>query len=152
MRNLENINKLYQNIRELILEARSVVSRTVNFVSVIQNWEIGRMIVEVEQKGKAKAEYGKYIIKELAEKLTAEFGSGYSETHLKYCRKFYQLFPISHALRDQLQTIDNEEDIIRNASRSKLEVFKNKFLTIKKLFSRTYFLLPKSYKIFNPIP
>ncbi len=99
----ENIKSLHKSIRELILEARSVVSRTVNFVSVIQNWEIGRMIVEVEQKGKAKAEYGKYIIKELAEKLTAEFGSGYDVTNLKRYRQFYLCFPISATVQHQLK-------------------------------------------------
>ena len=105
----KHINTLHTNIRELILEARSTVAKTVNFVSVVQNWEIGRMIVEEEQEGEAKAEYGKYIIKELSEKLTDEFGSGYSIQHLKFCRQFYYIFPIGYALRSQLRITDSQD-------------------------------------------
>ena len=75
----QNIEGLIKSIREIILEARSVVTGTVNYVTIIQNWEIGRMIVEEEQKGKARAEYGKNIITELSKKLTDEFGNSYDE-------------------------------------------------------------------------
>jgi len=51
-------NNLYSEIRQLIIESRSLVGKTVNFVSVIQNWEIGHLIVEDEQAGSAKAGYG----------------------------------------------------------------------------------------------
>ncbi len=117
------ISTLHKNIREIILEARSAVAKTVNFVTVIQNWEIGRMIVEEEQGGKTKAEYGKYIIKELAEKLTKEFGSSYKASNLKYFRQFYIAFPISHAVRDQLENTEPKEiekgDALRDQLKSK---------------------------------
>jgi predicted nuclease of restriction endonuclease-like (RecB) superfamily len=113
-----NISNLHVKIRDLILEARSTVRNTVNFVTVIQNWEIGRMIVEEEQGGKAKAEYGKYLIKELSAKLTNEFGNGYSIQNLKFFRQFYQIFPIGYAVRSQLEYTDIEYNTIRYAVRS----------------------------------
>ena len=63
---------------------------------------MGRLIVEDEQNGKARAEYGKRVLEELAGRLTAEFGRGFTMTNLKYMRSFYQAFPIGHALRDEL--------------------------------------------------
>jgi len=101
------ISSLYSDIREIILESRKAIYKTVNFIVVIQNWEIGKNIVEEEQNGNSKAGYGKYIIKELSNRLTKEFGKGYSQQHLKFCRQFYNLYPISYALRSQLQDTDN---------------------------------------------
>ncbi len=106
----QNIQNLYNNIRGLILEARAAVSRTINIATLIQNWEIGRMIVEEEQGGDSKAEYGKYIIKELSEKLTKEFGNGYSIQQLMYCRQFFNQFPISHAPRGKFNKDDFDSD------------------------------------------
>ncbi len=65
-------------------------------------WLVGKHIVEEEQNGKNKAEYGKNIIGFLSKKLTHEFGKGYSEAGLRYIRKFYIAFPIRHAMRDEL--------------------------------------------------
>ncbi len=118
----ENISLLHTKIRELILEARSTISRTVNFVTVVQNWEIGHMIVEDEQGGEAKAEYGKYVIKELSAKLSAEFGKGYSEQMLMYCRQFYNAFPISHALRGKLYVSELQPNSIPHAVRGESSV------------------------------
>ena len=89
-------------IRALINEARQHVVRSVNTAMVVTYWEIGRRIVEEEQNGQGRAEYGKYLLKELAEILTAEFGSGFGETNLKYFRQFYKVFPIRHTLRGEL--------------------------------------------------
>lgn len=117
MQKPENRNPLHSQVRELIIEARSTVARTVNFVTVVQNWEIGRMIVEEEQGGEAKAEYGKYIIKELAQKLTDEFGSSYEVSNLKRYRQFYLTFPIGAALRHQLKNAANQSDEISHELR-----------------------------------
>jgi len=86
MQHPNNINALHSQIRELILEARATVSRTVNYVVIIQNWKTGRMIVEEEQGSEAKAEYGKQIIKELSNKLVDEFGNCYDERNLRNFR------------------------------------------------------------------
>ncbi len=142
----DKINKLHGNIRSVILEAKSLVRKTVNYVIVIQNWEIGRMIVEEEQDGKVKAEYGKYIIKELSEKLTKEFGSSYDERNLRYYRKFYLIFPIWNALRSELNIIETETNKKRNALRSELKLHENKHSIIHHaLRDKSHYI----YKIIN---
>ena len=78
-----------EDIRELIRSARATVARGVEVVQVHMNFEIGRRIVQQEQKGKGRAAYGKEILKSLAERLTAEFGKGFSQTNLKLMRQFY---------------------------------------------------------------
>jgi len=99
---ISNINKTYSTIRSILDNARSKVYRTVNFVMVLAYWNIGKIIVEEEQKGKDKAKYGSYLIKKLSEKLTKDFGTGFTISNLKYIRQFYLVFPISHTLCDQL--------------------------------------------------
>lgn len=117
MEDLLKNNNFIDDIRALINEARKQVVHTVNTVMVATYWEIGRRIVEEEQNGNERAEYGKYLIKNLAEALTADFGKGFGETNLKYFRQFYQTFPIRHTLRDGLSwshyrllmRVENEE-------------------------------------------
>ena len=76
---------------------------------IISNWEIGCEIVEIEQEGQDKAQYGKYIIKNLAERLTVEYGEGYNEANLRYFRLFYKAFQIHHALRDESNFTKNRD-------------------------------------------
>jgi hypothetical protein len=70
--------QLYDGIRTLILSARQSVARGVDLLQVHTNYEIGRRIVEQEQQGAERAQYGKEILRELAARLTAEFGKGFS--------------------------------------------------------------------------
>ena len=79
----------FEEIEELIHSARRAVSRGVDLLQVYSNFEIGRRIVEQEQKGKGRAEYGQEVIKALAERLIAEFGRGYGTSSLEYMRKFF---------------------------------------------------------------
>jgi len=65
-------------------------------------WQIGQLIVEEEQNGKERADYGPYLIAELSKRLTVDFGKGFTETNLRYMRMFFLTFPIRHALRDEL--------------------------------------------------
>jgi hypothetical protein len=65
-------------------------------------WNIGKIILEEEQKGKAKAEYGKATLKNLATQLTLEFGKGFDERNLNNMRAFYKAFPIWNAVRTEL--------------------------------------------------
>ena len=65
-------------------------------------WELDRLIFEEEQQGQQRAGYGKYLIVNLAERLTSEFGQGYSEQGLRNYRRFYQTYPIRSALRSEL--------------------------------------------------
>lgn len=79
----------FEDIRGLIASARDSVARGINLVQVHTNFEIGRRIVEQEQQGKDRAAYGQEVISALAERLTAEFGKGFSASNLAYMRSFY---------------------------------------------------------------
>jgi predicted nuclease of restriction endonuclease-like (RecB) superfamily len=92
---------LWSAIRDLILEARRTVARGVNAALVWTNFEIGRRIVENEQRGKARADYAESTLRELAAKLTAEFGKGYSKSNLEYMRKFYLKYGKTQTLSGQ---------------------------------------------------
>jgi len=83
---------MVDELRKLIRTARRTASTTVNALQVLTNFEIGRRIVEQEQKGKARADYGKALLKELSERLTDEFGKGFSERNLQLFRRFYTEF------------------------------------------------------------
>lgn len=85
----EGEKALYERIRELIVTARQTVARGVDLVQVHTNFEIGRHIIENEQQGEQRAAYGKALLKSLAEKLSVEFGPGFSVTNLKLMRQFY---------------------------------------------------------------
>lgn len=80
---------LVSELRSLIHSARRTVATTVNTLQVVTNFEIGRRIVEHEQKGEKRAEYGKELLKELSVRLTEEFGKGFSKANLEYMRRFY---------------------------------------------------------------
>lgn len=80
---------VFQQVVELLQNARQQVLRTVNSTMTITYFEIGRIIVEEEQNGKNRAEYGKQLLKGLSEKLTREFGKGFSIRNLEFIRKFY---------------------------------------------------------------
>ncbi len=88
----ESENTLYAQIRALVLAARKTVARGVDLVQVQTNFEIGRHIVEHEQQGEARAAYGKEVVKQLSERLTVEFGRGFSKSNLEYMRRFFQLY------------------------------------------------------------
>ena len=93
---------LYGAIHQVLQSARQTAYKAVNFAMVQAYWQIGRLIVEDEQNGEVRAEYGRKVLEELAKRLTAEFGTGFTVTNLKYMRAFYRAFPIGHALRDEL--------------------------------------------------
>src|SRR4030042_2072717 len=96
------INKTYKAIKEILEEARSTAFRAVNFAMVQAYWNVGRVIVEDEQKGKVKAGYGRQLINELAERLTADFGKGFDPSNLWHMRSFFLAFPILDAVRREL--------------------------------------------------
>ena len=98
----EDSNLLLSNIREILLSARHTAYKAVNFAMVTAYWNIGKIIVEDEQNGNTRAEYGKAVLEELSIKLTEEFGKGFTRTNLKNMRQFYLLFPKGHTLRGEL--------------------------------------------------
>lgn len=94
MLNSENIidSMLFKQIRELIITARNAVVRNINTVQVITSFEIGRRVVEHEQQGENRAEYGKTLLKDLSNRLTEEFGKGFSRSNLQNMRNFYLIY------------------------------------------------------------
>ena len=100
--NAGSLESIYSRVRNILETARGTAYRAVNFAMVQAYWHIGKVIVEEEQKGKAKAGYGEYLIKELAERLAKEFGKGFDYSNVKNMRQFYLTFPIADALRSQL--------------------------------------------------
>ncbi len=90
---IKNSNiEILEDIREIIVQARSFVIRNVNTCQVLSNILIGKRIVEQEQEGNDRASYGKEIIKKLSKELKKEFGRGYSISNLEYMRKFYLIY------------------------------------------------------------
>ena len=98
----KRVDTLFAGIRELILSARRAAVRSVDTLQVLMSFEIGRRIVEHEQQGVQRAEYGKLVLKTLSQRLTAEFGKGFSEDNLSLMRKFYIVYrdrkPISETV------------------------------------------------------
>ena len=84
---------VYQRIRGILESARAGIARTVNTTQVMGNWLIGREIVEEEQKGQRRADYGAELLRELAARLKADFGSGYGVDNLELFRRFYLEYP-----------------------------------------------------------
>ena len=83
-----------QNIKQLIQQARHNTYKAINFIMVETYWNIGKKIVEEEQLGKQRADYGKYLIRHLSQQLTTDFGSGFDVSNLWNFRQFYLNFPI----------------------------------------------------------
>jgi hypothetical protein len=86
----------------LIQKGRQRALQAVDVVQVRTCWEVGRHIVEFEQGGIHRAEYGARLIPRLAERLTVEFGKGFDASNLRYMRLFYQAFRNCDALRHEL--------------------------------------------------
>ena len=97
-----HIDALYSEARQIIESSRANAIRSVDFCRVQMYWQLGKRIFDEEQKGKERADYGAYILQNLAKRLEPEFGSGFSYRQLKFCRQFYRTYPIGNALRSQL--------------------------------------------------
>ena len=102
MRQLDKQDHLFSTIVKVILEAKQLAYRSNNSILLNMYWQIGKLIVEDEQEGKKKAEYGKAILKNLSFQLSREFGKGYDERNLNNMRAFYFAFPIWNAVRTEL--------------------------------------------------
>ena len=99
---IQEINNLYSEVCEIITTARQNAVRSVDFCRVQMYWQIGRRIQEEVQKGKERADYGSFLLKNLALKLEPEYGSGFSVRQLERSRQFYRMYPNASALRSQL--------------------------------------------------
>ena len=97
-----SIEKLYNEIKHIIEEGKNNAYRAVNFTMVQTYWYIGKLIIENEQSGKQKAEYGEALLEELSVRLTKEYGKSFSSRNLRHIRQFYRVFPKWNAVRSEL--------------------------------------------------
>ena len=96
--------QLAEKIEVLVTEARQKVASVANTAQVYTYYEIGRYIVEDEQGGKVRAEYGKGVLKRVSERLTERLGKGWSEENLRLMRKFYTLYSHEQSPINKIQT------------------------------------------------
>ena len=131
---------LYSKIAELLQSARQTVVRAVNQTMVYTYYEIGRMIVEDEQQGKERAEYGKQVLKELSKNLTRNFGKGFSVENLDRMRFFYKTYmpAISSTTLTKLENSENHEanPTIQQTDSAELKKPENENASIYEMGSR----------------
>ncbi|MBF6653507.1 hypothetical protein C3B47_11510 [Flavobacterium columnare] len=101
-------NNFFQEVITIVKSSHQQLVSTVNQTLVTTYYEIGRKIVEEEQKGNERAEYGKYLIQLLSNRLTQEFGKGFSIRNLEQMRRFYQVFTIPQTLSAELENSKSE--------------------------------------------
>ncbi len=102
LKKLTENEDLFENIKKIINDSKSKIYTTINTTIINTYWNIGKKIVEEEQKGKKRAGYGGYLIKKLAIRLTTEIGKGFSERNLWNMIQLYKIYPIVQALPAEL--------------------------------------------------
>ena len=107
---------IYNDIKSILDQARQGVIRSVNFNMVLAYWKIGERIVEEMQFGNSRSNYGDTLLKNLAVKLTKEFGKGFDERELRKFRQFYLMFSIRDAVRPELKSTSQKRDAVRPVS------------------------------------
>jgi len=114
-------DRFFESVSNLIEQARKYVGRTADLTMCVTYFEIGRMIVEQEQGGEARAKYGRGLLAELSAFLHKRFGNGFSETTLKYSRKFYKIYApsIRQAMTDEFENEKSQAMLDISASGEK---------------------------------
>lgn len=96
---LEKSNtQMIKEIKDVIISSRNKIAYEVNNTMLLAYWNVGRIIVENEQNGNIKAEYGKQVLKELSKELKKVLGSGFSVSNLQYMCRFYLKYPKQQTL------------------------------------------------------
>ena len=85
--------KFYQEVHAILDEAKSKIYEAANNIMTYAYWNVGKRIIEQEQKGNRKAKYGSYLIKRLSQELSDEYGTGFSVANIRNCRQLYLTFP-----------------------------------------------------------
>ncbi|WP_309609921.1 PDDEXK nuclease domain-containing protein [Flavobacterium sp.] len=138
---------LFKQVVALLQNARQQVLRTVNSTMTYTYFEIGRMIVEEEQNGKDRAEYGKQVLKGLSEQLTSEVGKGFSLRNLEQIRQFYLIYSKSESLTRILQ-IQNTQTLSAELQNTKKKTLSAKFKNIDFQTLISFFKLTWSHYTF----
>ena len=90
---LNNTTDIFHDVRLIVEQTRKHAYQAVNVAMIQRNWLLGKRIADEELKGENRAEYGKEIVKNISEFLTAEYGKGFDFSSLYKCVKFYKAFP-----------------------------------------------------------
>ena len=122
----------YNRVVQILNTARKSVIQTVNQTMVYSYFEIGRIIVEEEQKGEIRAEYGKMILKGLSERLSKEFGRGFSVDNLENMRRFYLTYSITEK-QSHNSTFENSETVSRNSNNIDFQLSWSHFLFLVRI-------------------
>ena len=138
---------LFKQVVALLQNARQQVLRTVNSTMTYTYFEIGRMIVEEEQNGKDRAEYGKQVLKGLSEQLTSEVGKGFSLRNLEQIRQFYLIYSKSESVTRILQ-IQNTQTLSAELQNTKTKTLSAKFKNIDFQTLISFFKLTWSHYTF----
>ena len=129
-------NMLVNDLRSIVSKARSKAFAAVNYSLVERNWRIGQRIVEQEQNGASRAEYGKHVIEIASAALTEEFGKGFSETNIMNFKKFYLKFKeltIPQTLSEEFkkqkqQTLSDESSLLLQKGQTQSAQFELRLL------------------------
>lgn len=129
-------NMLVNDLRSIVSKARSKAFAAVNYSLVERNWRIGQRIVEQEQNGASRAEYGKHVIEIASAALTEEFGKGFSETNIMNFKKFYLKFKeltIPQTLSEEFkkqkhQTLSDESSLLPQKGQTQSAQFELRLL------------------------
>ena len=129
-------NMLVNDLRSIVSKARSKAFAAVNYSLVERNWRIGQRIVEQEQNGASRAEYGKHVIEIASAALTEEFGKGFSETNIMNFKKFYLKFKeltIPQTLSEEFkkqkhQTLSDESSLLPQKGQTQSALFELRLL------------------------
>ena len=129
-------NMLVNDLRSIVSKARSKAFAAVNYSLVERNWRIGQRIVEEEQNGASRAEYGKHVIEVASAALTKEFGKGFSETNIMNFKKFYLKFKelaipqtVSEEFKKQKhQTLSDESSLLPQKGQTQSAQFELRLL------------------------
>ena len=100
----ENVNPIFEEIRDLVVNSRNRVYATVNTEMLNLYWNIGKIIMEIQQ-GNERATYGDAVLEKLSKKLTNEFGRGFSVDNLEKMRKFFNVFKNSETLSRKFKLV-----------------------------------------------
>ena len=138
---------IFQQVAELLQNARQQVLRTVNSTMTITYFEIGRIIVEEEQNGKDRAEYGKQLLKSLSKELTKEFGKGFSLRNLEQIRQFYMTYSKSESLTRILQ-IQKTQSLTAQFKSQKEETVSAEFSNVDYQTLASFFKLTFTHYVF----
>ena len=118
------INNIFDNIKELVINSRNRVYATVNTEMLNLYWNIGRIIMEIQQ-GDERASYGDAVLEKLSFKLTNEFGKGFSARNLRTMRKFYITYPIWKTVSSKLSWSHYLELIKIEEEKKEISIYMN---------------------------